>query len=70
MPGQARQVATAAWGLRPFGFARLLVVVDADVDVRDAEEVWAAIAHEAHLDRDVWLHTAPADPLGPDFSRR
>ena len=42
--GQAHQVATAAWGLRPFWFARLLVVVDAEVDVRDAGEVWAAIA--------------------------
>ncbi len=48
-PGQARHVAAYAWGLRPFCFARLLVVVDAEVDVRDAEEVWAAIALEAHL---------------------
>ena len=64
-PGQARQVATAAWGLRPLGFARLLVVVDAEVDVRDAEEVWAAIAQETHLARDVWLHAAPPDPLDP-----
>ena len=46
-PGQARQVATAAWGMRPFA-ARLLIVVDAEVDVRDAEQVWAAIAQEAH----------------------
>jgi 4-hydroxy-3-polyprenylbenzoate decarboxylase len=64
-PGQACQVATAAWGLRPFSFARLLVVVDAEVSVRDAEEVWAAIAQEAHLVRDVWLHAAPRDPLDP-----
>ena len=63
--GQARQVATVAWGLRPFGFARLLVMVDAEVDVRDADQVWAAIAHEAHLVRDVWLHAAPPDPLDP-----
>ncbi len=67
-PGQARQVATACWGLRPLGFAKLLVVVDAEVDVRDAEEVWAAITHEAHLERDVWLHAAPADPLDPTSS--
>jgi 4-hydroxy-3-polyprenylbenzoate decarboxylase len=64
-PGQARQVAMAAWGLRPFGFARLLLVVDAEVDVRNAEGVWAAIARETHLERDVWLHDAPPDPLGP-----
>ena len=54
--GQARQVATVAWGLRPLGFARLLVLVDADVDVLNADEVWAAIAQQAHLARDVWLH--------------
>ena len=66
--GQARQVATAAWGLRPLGFAKLLVVVDAEVDVRDAEQVWAAIAHEAHLVRDVWRHAAPPDPLDPTSS--
>jgi 4-hydroxy-3-polyprenylbenzoate decarboxylase len=61
--GQARHAATVAWGMRPFCFARLLVVVDADVDVRDAEGVWAAIAHEAHFVRDVWPHAAPSDPL-------
>ncbi|MGO9113010.1 MAG: UbiD family decarboxylase [Thermoguttaceae bacterium] len=63
--GQARHVATVAWGLRPLGFAKLLVVVDAEVDVRDADGVWAAIAHESHLVRDVWLHAAPSDPLDP-----
>jgi 4-hydroxy-3-polyprenylbenzoate decarboxylase len=61
-PGQARQVATACWGLRPFCFAGLLVVVDSRLDVRDAEQVWAAIILEAHLERDVWLQTAPPDP--------
>ncbi len=64
-PGQVRQVATMAWGLRPFCFARFLLLVDAEVDVRNAEEVWASIAHEAHLVRDVWLHVAPPDPLDP-----
>lgn len=63
--GQARQVAMAAWGLRPLCFARLLVVVDAGVDVRDSEQVWKAIAHEAHPQRDVWRCAAPADPLDP-----
>ena len=29
------------------------------------KQVWAAIAHEAHLVRDVWLHAAPPDPLDP-----
>ncbi len=64
-PGQARHVATACWGLRPFCFAKLLVVVDADVDVHDAEQVLAAIAHEAHCVRDVWELAGPGDPLDP-----
>jgi len=63
--GQAHQVATAAWGLRPFAFAKMLVIVDAEVNVRDAEEVQAAIIHETHLERGVWLQTAPPDPLDP-----
>jgi 4-hydroxy-3-polyprenylbenzoate decarboxylase len=67
--GQARQVATVAWGLRPFGFAKLMVIVDADVDVRDADQVWMAIAHEAHLVRDVWLHAALPDPWDATSSR-
>jgi 4-hydroxy-3-polyprenylbenzoate decarboxylase len=67
--GQARQVATQAWGMRPFGFARLLVVVDEDIDVRDAEQVWAAIVNEVHLVTDVWNLAGPGDPLDPTSSR-
>ena len=63
--GQAHHVATAAWATRPFVSARLLVVVDTDVNVRDAETVWAAIAHETHLAADVLLQTAPPNPLDP-----
>jgi 4-hydroxy-3-polyprenylbenzoate decarboxylase len=63
--GQARQVASMAWGLRPFCFAKLLVVVDAEVDVRDPEQIWAAITQEAHLLGDVWPHTAALDPWDP-----
>ena len=43
-------------------------MVDAEVDVRDAEQVWAAIAHEAHWVRDVWELAAPGDPLTPTSS--
>jgi 4-hydroxy-3-polyprenylbenzoate decarboxylase len=66
--GQARQVAMRAWGMRPFGFARLLVVVDAAIDVRDAEQVWAAIVHETHLVHDVWNAAFTRDPLDPTSS--
>jgi 4-hydroxy-3-polyprenylbenzoate decarboxylase len=60
---QPRHVATVAWGMRPFQFARLLVMVDADVDVRDAEQVLAAITQESHLTDDIWELAGPGDPL-------
>jgi 4-hydroxy-3-polyprenylbenzoate decarboxylase len=63
--GQARQTAAVAWGMRPFCWARLLVIFDAEIDVRSADEVWAAIARDAHPVRDVWLQAAPPDPLDP-----
>ena len=33
------------------------------------KQVWAAIAHEAHLTRDVWLQAAPPDALDPTSTR-
>jgi 4-hydroxy-3-polyprenylbenzoate decarboxylase len=63
--GQARHVATVAWGLRPLGFAKLLVLVDAEVEVRNTNEVWRAISHQAHLARDVWTQIGALDPLDP-----
>jgi 4-hydroxy-3-polyprenylbenzoate decarboxylase len=63
--GQARQVATTAWGMRPFKSARLLIVVDAEVDVRDMDEVLAAIVREANWLDDLWGNEGPGDPLDP-----
>ena len=36
-------VATLAWGMRPFQFAQVLVFVDADTDVLDAEQIVTAV---------------------------
>jgi 4-hydroxy-3-polyprenylbenzoate decarboxylase len=66
--GQARHVATVAWGMRPLDFARLLVVVDEEVDVRDAEQVFEAIVHEAHAVDDLWELAGPRDPIDPTAS--
>ncbi len=63
--GQARRVAMAAWSQRAFQFARLLVVVDEDVDVHNPEAVMAAAAAHAAPARDVFTQTGPADPLDP-----
>jgi 4-hydroxy-3-polyprenylbenzoate decarboxylase len=66
--GQARHVATVAWGMRPFQFAKLLVVVDADVNVRDTDCVFAAIARETHFKEDIWELAGPCDPIDASAS--
>jgi len=61
--GQGRKLAQAVWGLDPLMFAKLLVIVDDDVDVHDADRVWAAVVENADLGRDVLLQHGPPDPL-------
>jgi 4-hydroxy-3-polyprenylbenzoate decarboxylase len=63
--GQARRVAQAVWGLRPLMFTKLLVIVDEGIDVRDAGQVWSAVAVHADLRRDVFSWEGPADPWDP-----
>jgi 4-hydroxy-3-polyprenylbenzoate decarboxylase len=63
--GQGHRAAHAAWGLRPLQFAKMLVVVDADVDVHDTESVLAAIAANVNPGRDVFCEQGPADPFDP-----
>ena len=60
--GQARRVAHAAWGLRQMMFAKVLVVVDGEVDVHDDAGVLAAIAANVRPTRDVFFEEGPADP--------
>jgi 4-hydroxy-3-polyprenylbenzoate decarboxylase len=63
--GQARQVACKAWGLRQFMFAKLLVVVDADVNVHDLQETMAAVAANMNPSRDLFFQQGPPDPWDP-----
>jgi 4-hydroxy-3-polyprenylbenzoate decarboxylase len=60
--GQGRRVAHAVWGVPDLMFAKLLVIVDEAVDVRQPEEVWLAIATHADPARDVFFHQGPPDP--------
>ncbi len=64
-PGQGRRSAHAAWGLRPMMFAKTLVVVDAEVDVRDRDQVLAAIVANFRPGQDVVTEQGPADPFDP-----
>ena len=63
--GQARRAAHAAWGLRPMMFAKMLVVVDDDVDVRNQQAVLAAVASNMNPARDVLMDQGPSDPFDP-----
>ena len=63
--GQARRVAHAAWGLRQLMFAKLLVIVDEEVDVHDHQQVLSAIDRNANPGGDVFFAEGPPDPLDP-----
>jgi len=63
--GQARRVANAAWGLRQLMFAKVLVIVDAEVDVQDMQQVLAVMALNVNPGRDVVIEAGPPDPLDP-----
>ncbi len=62
-PHQARKVMHALWGLGQMMYTKFLVVVDADVNVQDAEEVLWRVGAEADPKRDTILTTGPADVL-------
>ncbi|MEX0701840.1 MAG: UbiD family decarboxylase [Planctomycetales bacterium] len=72
-PHQARKVMNAVWALDALSAAKIVVVVDADADVSDEEEVWFRVGAHAHPGRDVafWQgathmadHAAPIRGLG------
>lgn len=72
-PQQARKVMNALWGLQGFAATKWIVVVDADVDVRDEPLVWFLAGANVHPARDIQFcdgptdfndHAAPAAGLG------
>jgi 4-hydroxy-3-polyprenylbenzoate decarboxylase len=67
-PGHARRVMLALWSLLPqLTFTKLLIVVDADVNVRDWADVMWAVATRSDPSRDlVRLDSTPIDYL--DFA--
>ena len=64
-PGQARKAAGAFWGLDAYMFVKLVVVVDADIDVRDHRRVLLAAAANAAPGRDVFFQSGPPRPDDP-----
>jgi 4-hydroxy-3-polyprenylbenzoate decarboxylase len=71
-PGHARKIMSAIWSLGQAMFTKVLVVVDADVNVHDPGEVtWKALC-AIDPERDVEFHLGPVDTLDhaarlPDF---
>jgi 4-hydroxy-3-polyprenylbenzoate decarboxylase len=62
-PGHARKVMHAVWGLGLLSLSKAVVVVDAEVDVHDYEEVFFRVCANVDPKRDVVLADGPLDQL-------
>jgi 4-hydroxy-3-polyprenylbenzoate decarboxylase len=62
-PGHAHKVMHAIWGLGMLSLSKCVVVVDADVDVHDYEQVFFHVCANVDPKRDVVLTEGPLDHL-------
>jgi 4-hydroxy-3-polyprenylbenzoate decarboxylase len=62
-PGQAWKVMNALWGMGLMSLAKVIVVLDQDVNVRDAEEAWWVALNHIDPERDVRFTMGPVDVL-------
>jgi 4-hydroxy-3-polyprenylbenzoate decarboxylase len=62
-PGQAYKVMHAMWGMGLMSLSKVLVVVDHDVNVHDADEVWWVTLNNIDPKRDVEFARGPVDVL-------
>ena len=67
-PGHARKVMNGLWGQGLMSLAKVIVVVDKDVDVRDPDEAWWVALNHIDPQRDVQFTMGPVDVL--DHSSR
>ena len=67
-PGQAYKVMNALWGQGLMSLAKVIVVVDKDVDVRDPQEAWWIALNNIDPERDARFTMGPVDVL--DHSSR
>lgn len=67
-PGQAYKVASGLWGLGQMSLQKVIVVVDAGVDVHNPTEAWWAALNHIDPERDVRFFPGPIDVL--DHSSR
>jgi 4-hydroxy-3-polyprenylbenzoate decarboxylase len=62
-PGQAYKVMNGLWGQGLMSLAKVIVVVDKDVNVRDPKEAWWVALNHIDPERDVRFTMGPADVL-------
>jgi 4-hydroxy-3-polyprenylbenzoate decarboxylase len=67
-PGQAWKVMNALWGMGLMSLAKVIVVLDEDVNVQDPEEAWWVALNHMDPERDVRFTMGPIDVL--DHSSR
>jgi len=67
-PGQAYKVMNGLWGQGLMSLAKVIVVVDQDVNVRDPKEAWWVTLNHIDPERDVRFSMGPMDVL--DHSSR
>ncbi|MCL6634274.1 MAG: menaquinone biosynthesis decarboxylase [Peptococcaceae bacterium] len=62
-PGQAKKVMAALWGMGLMMLAKLIIVVDGDVDVQNVSEVMWRVFNNIDAKRDVMMVEGPLDAL-------
>ena len=62
-PGHARKIMHGIWGLGQAMFTKLIIVVDADVDIRNYEQLTWRAANSVDYARDVEIVKGPVDDL-------
>ncbi len=62
-PGHAYKVMNGLWGQGLMSLAKLIVVVDADIDVHDPAQVWWYALNNIDPERDVRFSMGPVDDL-------
>ena len=62
-PGQAYKVMNALWGQGLMSLAKVLVIVDSEIDVRNPDEAWWAALNNIDPERDVRFTMGPVDVL-------
>jgi 4-hydroxy-3-polyprenylbenzoate decarboxylase len=62
-PGHARKVMSAVWGMGLLMFSKFVVVLDADVDIRNLSEVMWRIGNNVDPRRDTMIVDGPVDAL-------